>query len=83
MWAGCSVYITEDISDGHILFIQSQDDINGLKNAICIDKENNRFFVNGTSDSIIAFDVPVNYHASEDCVASRARISLDKTSSSV
>lgn len=59
MWAGCSVYITEDISDGHILFIQSQDDINGLKNAICIDKENNRFFLNGTSDSIIAFDVPL------------------------
>lgn len=59
MWAGCSVYITDDISDGHILFIQSQDDIDGLKNAICIDKENNRFFVNDTSDSIIAFDVPL------------------------
>lgn len=57
MWAGCSVYITEEISDGYILFIQSRDDINGLKNAICIDKENNRFFVNNTSDSIIAFDV--------------------------
>lgn len=59
MWAGCSVYITEDISDGHILFIQSQDDTNGLKNAICIDKENNCCFVNSTSDSIIAFDVPL------------------------
>lgn len=59
IWAGCSVYITEDISDGHILFIQSQDNINGVKNAICIDKENNRFFVNCTSDSIIAFDVPL------------------------
>lgn len=57
MWALCSVYITEDISDGHILFIQSQDDINGLKNAICIDKENKYYFVNSTSDSIIAFDV--------------------------
>lgn len=59
MWALCSVYITEDISDGHILFIQSQDDVNGVKNAICIDKENNRYFVNNTSDSIIAFDVPL------------------------
>lgn len=54
MWSMCCVYITEDISDGHILFIRSSDN---MRNAICIDKENNRYYVNETSKVIIAFNV--------------------------
>lgn len=54
MWSLCCVYITEDISDGHILFIRSSD---GIRNPICIDKENNRYYVNETSKVIIAFNV--------------------------
>ncbi len=54
MWGMCSIYITEDISDGHVLFIRSSDN---MKNAICIDKENNRYYVNETSKVILAFNV--------------------------
>lgn len=54
MWSMCCVYITEDISDGHILFIRSSDN---MRNAICIDKENKRYYVNETSKVIIAFNV--------------------------
>ena len=54
MWSMCCVYITDDISDGHILFIRSSDN---MRNAICIDKENNRYYVNETSKVIIAFNV--------------------------
>ena len=54
MWGMCSIYITEDISDGHILFIRSSDN---MQNAICIDKENNRYYVNETSKVILAFNI--------------------------
>jgi len=54
MWGMCSIYITEDISDGHILFIRSSDN---MQNAICIDKENNKYYVNETSKVILAFNV--------------------------
>lgn len=54
MWSVCSIYITEDISDGHILFIISSND---MRNPICIDKENNRYYVNETSKDILAFNV--------------------------
>jgi len=56
MWGMCSIYITEDISDGHILFISSSDD---MRNPICIDKENNRYYVNETSRDILAFNVSI------------------------
>ena len=54
MWSMCYIYITEDISDGHILFIRSSDN---MQNAICIDKEDNRYYVNETSKVVIAFNI--------------------------
>lgn len=54
MWSMCYIYITEEISDGHILFISSSDD---MRNPISIDKENNRYYVNETSKVILAFSV--------------------------
>lgn len=59
IWGACSIYITEDISDGSVLFIRSRDNVGSMRNAICIDRENKRYYVNRTSKSILAFHIPV------------------------